>query len=116
MSRHLTHDWRGVSGKTYRYYIHPRHPSIKEGQLGNYVYAKIDSEGNWVPIYIGQGELSIRAHEEQQQIGCINSKGATYIHLHVNVEETDRLAEQEDLLTNHAQAYFPNGCNTKMRR
>ena len=115
MSSHLTCNWQGASGKIYRYYIYARHPSVTEGQVGNYIYAKRDSEGIWVPVYIGQGDLSIRAHEDHQQIGCINSKGATHIHAHLNANEADRLAEEHDLLTHHAQAYSPNGCNVKKR-
>ena len=116
MSGHLTHNWQGASGKTYRYYIYPRHPTITEGQVGNYIYTKRDSEGVWVPVYIGQGDLSIRAHEEHQQIGCINGKGTTHIHAHLNEKETDRLAEEDDLLAYYTQAYSPTGCNSKSRK
>jgi hypothetical protein len=116
MGGHLTHNWQGASGKTYRYYIYARHPTIGEGQLGNYIYAKRDAEGAWTPVYIGEGDLSIRAHEEHQQIGCINSRGATHIHAHLNAEQADRLAEEEDLLANHSQSYSPKGCNVKRHR
>ena len=110
---HLTYIWQGASGKTYNYYIYPRHATITEGQVGNYIYAKRNAEGIWIPIYIGQGALSIRVHESHQQIVCINSKGATHIHAHLNTEEAERIREEHDLLTRHSEAYVPNGCNAK---
>ena len=116
MTSHLTYNWQGASGRIYRYYIYPRHPTITEGQVGNYIYSKRNAEGAWMPIYIGQGDLSIRAHEEHQHVGCINSKGATHIHAHVNANEADRLAEEDDLLAHHSEAYSPNGCNLKAKR
>jgi hypothetical protein len=88
---------------------------MTEGQVGNYIYTKRDAEGAWIPVYIGQGDLSIRAHENHQQIGCINSKGATHIHAHLNAGEADRVAEENDLLTQYSEAYSPNGCNAKLR-
>jgi hypothetical protein len=33
--------WTGASGKQYKYWVYPRHSSIKEGSLGNYIYAKV---------------------------------------------------------------------------
>ena len=91
--------WQGVSGVKYTYYVYPRHPSINAGQDGNYIYAKIENN-SWVPVYFGQGELSVRATGNHHQIECIDSKRATHVHLHVNKAEADRLAEERDLLAN----------------
>jgi hypothetical protein len=62
-------------------------------------YAKKDSEGQWMPVYIGQGDLS--AHSSQQEL--LDSRGATHVHMHLTTTEEARLAEERDLL-----ARYPN--------
>ena len=113
MADHSTCTWTGASGKKYTYYIWPRNPDIKSGQMGNYIYAKKNANGYWVPVYIGQGDLSERCTKNHHRHQCINSKGATAVHLHTNGAERDRLTEERDLLANHSQAYVPTGCNVK---
>jgi hypothetical protein len=108
-----TCNWPGASGKEYTFYIYARHPDIKAGQDGNYIYAKRNSEGHWVPVYIGQGDLATRATGNHHQIECIDSKGATHVHLMLNSKEADRLAVEKDLLANFQNAYTPTGCNVK---
>jgi hypothetical protein len=111
---HETCDWIGGSRKNYTYYIWPRHPVLDENQMGNYIYAKTNEKGLWVPIYIGQGDLALRATKDHHRIECIDKKGATHVHLHLNAQEKDRLAEERDLLANYTNAYAPNGCNVRI--
>jgi hypothetical protein len=107
-------EWIGASGTRYQYAIFPRHPqNIPSGAVGNYIYSKVVNNV-WIPIYIGQGDLSVRATKNHHQIECINSKGATAIHMHSNAKESDRLAEERDLLAGHPDAYTPKGCNVKI--
>ena len=113
MADHATCVWTGVSGTQYTYYIWPRHPDIGADQLGNYIYAKPNSQNQWVPVYIGQGDLSVRATSDHHRTSCIDSKGATAVHVHLNPKEVDRLNEERDLLANYPQAYTPTGCNVK---
>jgi hypothetical protein len=110
---HETCTWTGASGKNYTYYIWPRHPNIDAGQMGNYIYAKKNSEGRWVPVYIGQGDLSVRSTKDHHRTECIDKKGATHIHMHLNSREPDRLSEERDLLERYTNAYAPNGCNAR---
>jgi hypothetical protein len=42
--------WTGASGTKYTFYVYPRHPRITPGQMGNYIYAKIDQTSTWQPI------------------------------------------------------------------
>ena len=56
--------WTGASGASYTYYIRSRGTKLAPNQMGNYIYAKRDSEGQWMPVYIGQGDLS--AHSSQE--------------------------------------------------
>jgi len=113
MPDHTTCTWTGASGKKYVYEIHARHPKLPPNEPGNYIYAKMDEHRKWVPIYIGEGNLTQRAAPDWPGIQCINAKGATHVHLHVNYDRDDRLAEVKDLLANFSQAQVPDGCNEK---
>jgi hypothetical protein len=85
-------------------------------EAGNFIYAKMDARKRWVPIYIGQGDLTQRAAMERERADCIEVKGATHVHVHVNFDKDDRLAEEKDLLNNFPQAYIPDGCNKRPAR
>ena len=112
MSDHPTCHWIGNSGTSYKFYIWELPTNFNANQNGNYVYSKQNSEGKWVPVYIGQGDLKERS-EKHHKASCIRSKGATHIHVHLNPKEADRLAEEKDLLARYANAYAPSGCNEK---
>jgi hypothetical protein len=112
MTNASTCEWVGKSGTRYTYYIYALPASFNPNQLGNYIYAKKDSQGYWQPIYIGQGDLNDRANNHHQA-ACIRQKGATHFHCHKNDTEQARLAEERDLLANYTQAYAPTGCNER---
>jgi hypothetical protein len=113
MADHPTCTWTGASGTGYTYWIYPRHPDISG--IGNYIYALLNDQNQWVPVYIGQGDLSVRLTKNHHQIECINSKRATHVHArcHKVENEATRLAEERDLLGNYGQAYAPTGCNQR---
>lgn len=113
MSDNATCNWKGASGTSYTYHIYSLPPSFKDGQDGNYIFAKKNELGIWVPIYIGQGDLKSRSDSHHQE-KCIKQKGATHFHAHPNLREADRLTEEKDLLANYLIAYAPNGCNEKI--
>jgi hypothetical protein len=113
MSDNPTCNWIGASGTLYRYFVHPLPQSFNAGQPGNYIFAKVNAENKWVPIYIGIGDLGDRVTDNHHQWACIRSKGATHVHVHLNAVESARLAEERDLLANYSNAYAPNGCNEK---
>ena len=106
-----TADWIGASGKKYSYWVYPLPASIKSGQDGNYIFTKVVNN-TWVPIYIGQGDIGDRL-DNHHQATCIKSKGATHLHAHKNADERARLAEEDDLLAAHPEAYAPAGCNIR---
>jgi hypothetical protein len=110
---HQTCTWTGASGKKYIYEVHARHPKLAPNEPGNYIYAKQDAHGRWVPVHIGQGNLTQRAAIDRRRVECIDAKVATHVHLHVNFKKENRLAEEKDLLENFPQAYIPEGCNEK---
>jgi hypothetical protein len=112
MANENTCVWTGVSGKQYTYWWYTLPHSFKDGVFGNYIYAKIVSN-EWVPIYIGEGDLGTRVGPSHHQADCIKRKGATHIHAHTQPDEAVRKAEEAGLLANYPQAYAPTGCNVK---
>ena len=113
MSERPTCVWIGESNTKYTYEIWELPVSFKPDQYGNYIYSKKNTEGKWVPIYIGEGDLAVRVSENHHQATCIKSKGATHVHVHLNSDEKAGKAEESDLLARHTNAYKPNGCNEK---
>ncbi|NCQ16316.1 hypothetical protein GW814_01515 [Candidatus Falkowbacteria bacterium] len=112
MSEKPTVNWTGASGKPYTYHIWELPANFNPNQNGNYIYTKI-MNNQWVPIYIGQGDLKDRTENHHKAV-CIRSKGATHIHVHLNSIEANRLAEEQDLLARYTNAYEPSGCNERI--
>ena len=106
-------DWIGASGTSYTYDIHQLLVSFNDDQLGNYIYSKLNANNRWVPIYIGEGDLGDRISDSHQQALCIEDKGATHVHVHLNSSKEATTAEEEDLLARYTNAYKPTGCNVK---
>lgn len=95
-----THDWKGISGKTYRHYVYDLNTSLKDAP-GNYIFAK--KVGSvWKAVYVGQtGSLSDRILNHDKW-DCARKNGATHIHAHINnYGESARLAEEADLVKGH---------------
>jgi hypothetical protein len=104
--------WTRASGEKYQYFVYPRHPSVNEGQDGNYIYSRKNEKGQWVPIYIGEGDLSKRATPDHHRTECIDAKKATHVHLRLNADKDTRRAEEKDLLARFTNALVQNGgCN-----
>lgn len=110
-TRRPTCAWRGASGREYMFEVFRLPVDIPSGHDGNYIYAKVNAEGSWVPVYIGQGDLGERSGPGHHKAACIRAKGATHFHCHLNPDELKRLAEERDLLAYHWEAYEPLGCN-----
>jgi hypothetical protein len=113
MADHPECVWTGGSGKRYTYYVWPRQPEVASDQTGNYIYAKKNAKNQWVPIYIGEGDLSVRCTSNHHQHECIDLKGATAVHMHKNADDAARWSEESDLLAAYPSAYAPTGCNIK---
>jgi hypothetical protein len=113
MVKHTVCKWTGNSGKEYKYFIWSLLTSFNANQRGNYIFTKQNDQGRWIPIYIGQGDLRERMANHHQAT-CISQKGATHLHVHLNENETGRLAEESDLLANYTNVYQPTGCNERV--
>jgi len=114
MTGHATCTWYGGSGKAYTYYIHPLPIAFNAGQDGNYIFSRMNEEGKWVPIYIGEGDLADRISDGHHQAASIGQKGATHVHAHLNRAVRDRTDEEADLLARYTNAYKPFGCNERV--
>lgn len=92
-----TIDWPGASGKTYTYYIYPWDADLA-AKAGNYCFAKEVSPGKWTPLYFGQTGNFEDRFDGHHKWDCAEKRGATHIHAHLNARESDRLAEESDLV------------------
>ncbi len=95
-----TIDWQGRSGRTYRYWVHQLPPNFKP-ESGNYIFAKRDTYGRWVPVYIGQTEDLSDRFADHHASACIDRNGATHIHAHTNGDKNARVYEERDLIENY---------------
>ena len=107
-----TCNWTGKSESSYKYHIHPLPPNFAKKQPGNYIFAKESSPGIWTPIYIGETQDLGERFDSHHKTKCIERKGATHIHVHLNHGgEEKRRAEESDLLERYTNAKEPTGCN-----
>jgi predicted GIY-YIG superfamily endonuclease len=101
-----TCNWPGVSGKSYTYHVHPFGTTLK-AEAGNYIYSKLNQQGQWVPLYIGETEdldNRVTTHEKRE---CVRRNGVTHIHAHLTLDGLAvRLAEETDIRNN-----FGTPCN-----
>ncbi len=103
--------WIGNSGLRYTYTVLALPCALRAGQHGNYIFARRDHSGRWVPIYIGHGELSLACSSRNEQWSCIAGHGATHVHCHLSEDGEACANEQDDLLSRYRNALAPYGCN-----
>ena len=106
-----TWSWVGDSGRSYLYKVFELPVSFDSRDYGNFVMARRGSSNRWIPVYVGEGDFSKRISPDHYKAHCIEQKGATYAHVHLNLDEHDRRAEVRDLLARFPEAYEPSGCN-----
>jgi len=100
-NRAMTCSWVGASGRSYKYRVYTLGTNFI-AKPGNYVFAKTNAAGNWVPIYIGEsGDLSER-FDNHHAMPCIRRNGATHVHVHASSSNRqERLNEETDLRRNY---------------
>jgi hypothetical protein len=116
MDRRETHEWVGVTGQRYVYSVFKLPADFKPDEHGNYIFAKKGGADNWVPIYMGQGELKAQISDNHPQVKCMREKGATHVHVHLNYTEWARHSEEHDLLESHLNVYEPYGCKKEYEK
>ena len=90
--------WEGVSGKTYKYWVHSIDTTFKSVS-GNYIFARESPEG-WYALYIGEtGDLSDRLTTSHEKWDCAVHNGMTHIHAPTSsTSQSDRRDEESDLI------------------
>ena len=97
MADERTIDWKGISGKEYRYRIYPIGTTFKKVP-GNYVFAKETKQGTFLPIYIGETDDLSERFDNHHKMPCVVENGATHITVHVGeTSATVRRTEEKDL-------------------
>ena len=109
MNQHSS-NFCGASGADYSYYVFPLNFVPKDNQFYNYMFASLSSEGDWNPVFIGQGDLKEYV-TDPAHIRSVKLKGATNLLAHMSPHAQQRRAEELDMLGGHPQAYEPTGCN-----
>ena len=104
-----TFDWPGASGQNHTHHYHPLPWRPNDRQDGNYIFARL-VDRVWHAVYIGQGHLQSR-YDAAMKEGCVNDKGATHYHVHINEGEAARKAEESDLIAGNPECNWPDGCN-----
>ena len=105
--------WRGVSGESVTFDIHPMGGDFPDAP-GSYIFAK-ESPIGWNAVYVGETFnlreqlTSLYAHPKYE---CALRRGMTHIHIHVNNRGADdRKREEFDIIAR----YRPE-CNTSPQR
>ncbi len=110
----MTSNWVGTSGKIFAYQVYELPISFESNQKGNFVFARLDHGRNWVPVFIGEGDLCKHVDADSYKLHAIQKHGATHVHARLNPDVYDRRAEVRDLLGRHTIAFEPYGCNQAM--
>ena len=104
-----TINWYGSSRAEYEYTVHELPCRPKEGQDGNYIFAK-ESGSFWKAVYVGQGDLQQR-YDAALHEKCVTSKSATHYHFHLNSDSVKRRNEERDIIAGNSECKWPTGCN-----
>ena len=105
-------EWTGSSGRTYTLVVVPWPAPIDFGVLdGNYICARQTVNGEWIPVYIGEGDLADPCTETHPRFDQLLKWGVTHLHCHINDDPAARRREARDLLASHPLAFMPTGCN-----
>jgi hypothetical protein len=105
------HVWTGISGKKYRYSAFMFGTQFGPG-AANYIFAREEKRGHYVPIYVGQTADLSEPLKDEPALQCISESRATHIHVRFAVDdEAMRIAECEDLI-----AALKPACNCRRAR
>jgi hypothetical protein len=105
-------EWTGGSGRTYTFVVVPWPAPLDFGVVdGNYICARQTKNGEWIPVYIGEGDLAAPCVESHPSFEQLVELDVTHFHCHINDDPASRRREAHDLLSGHALALMPTGCN-----
>lgn len=98
MTSERTIIWDGASGAQYRYWIYLIEDDFS-AVPGNYMFAKLMSNGKFSPIYAGETSNLSERFDSHHKMDCIKNHGATHICVHQSAaEEETRRSEESDVI------------------
>lgn len=105
-----TAKWFGDSGRGYSFTVAAIPCQIDlPGRNGNFIVCR-DSEGEWIPILITQGELAVMVPAAEKDASVL-AKGATHVHWrYTGGGEEVRMGIEADLRAGHPACFEPFGC------
>lgn len=90
--------WPGHSGKQYHYTIYSLDTAFRP-LPGNYIYARQEEDGRWIPIYIAQTRDLHQRLEGHVRLSDAVLQGATAVHAHYDTtSQAARCDEERDLV------------------
>ena len=90
--------WKGESGKSYGYWIHPIDARFRK-IAGNVILARKTENTEWEPLYIGQVRNFDVGLAENDKFLCARNNGATHAHVHFSSPDRQiRKSEVSDLI------------------
>lgn len=92
--------WTGASGKEYRYTVFPIRVNWTD-KPANYIYAKETTPDRWQALYIGETISLMDELPYHEELACIQSNGATHVHVRVIQDGQARSDEEKDLRANN---------------
>ena len=96
--------WPGRSGQAYTYHIYLIGTTLKKAP-GNYIFAKKNNAGQWIPIYAGETEDLSQRFNNHHKMACIKAEGATHIHARLSSAVAEaRRAEERDIIAKYSPA------------
>jgi hypothetical protein len=105
-------EWTGNSGASYTFVVIPWPAPLDEGYVvGNYICARRTGHGDWVPVYIGEGDLGSPCSRTHPCFDQLRKRGVTHMHCHLNNDADARRHEARDLQLSHPLAVVPVGCD-----
>jgi hypothetical protein len=91
-------DWLGASGNSYSYEIYALNAEFSP-LPGNYIYARQDEEGHWIPVYVAQTRDLHQRLEGHVRLDDAVASGATHLHAHYSATgQAARCTEERDLI------------------
>lgn len=90
--------WTGASGKRYGYWVYPIRATFRP-MPGNFIYARQEEDGSWLPIYIAQTRDMHQRLEGHVGVETAMEHGATHLHAHFDTSgQSARCKEERDLI------------------
>ena len=88
----------GQSGSVYQYTAYPIDTAFPPAP-GNYIYAQLSEDGQWIPLYIAQTRDMHQRLEGHEKLQDATENGATHIHVHLSTTgQAARCSEEHDLV------------------